>query len=172
MSSSSVPIIRSSGAGAKRWFYGGGTHTWKVAAEETGGTFLLFEDHLAQGKMTPLHRHPEVDETVYVLEGEIVVKIDCEEHELGPGSVTVTPRGVPHAFMVVSEMARLLFLQTPGSAQRFYWDASEPAVGDGPGPLNLDRVRQAAQQDLGTDLLGPPPFTMVEEAGRSLDSHS
>lgn len=154
-----APIIRAAGEGDRRWFYGGGTHTWKVTTEETGGSFLMFEDELTRGKMTPLHRHPEIDETVYVLEGEIVVNLDGEEHELGPGGVTVSPRGVPHAFMVRSEVARLLFVQTPGSAQGFYWDASEPAVGDGAGPLDLDRVRQAAQKQIGTDLVGPPPFT-------------
>jgi quercetin dioxygenase-like cupin family protein len=153
-----VPIVRADGEGDRRWFYGGGTHTWKVTAEETGGEFLLFEDALERGKMTPLHRHPDVDETVYVLEGEIVINIDGHEHRVGAGGVTVSPRGVPHAFAVVSETARLLFLQTPGSAQPFYWTASEPAAHDGPGPLDLDRVRDAAGQHLGTDLLGPPPF--------------
>jgi uncharacterized protein YjlB len=108
--------------------------------------------------MTPLHRHPDVDETVYVLEGEILINIDGEEHRVGAGGVTVSPRGVAHAFTVLSEEARLLFLQTPGSAQPFYWNASEPATNDGPGPLDLDRVRAVAQQNLGTELLGPPPF--------------
>ena len=155
-----APIVRAAADGERRWFYGGGTHTWKVTAEETGGTFVLYEDQLTRGKVTPLHRHPDVDETVYVLEGEITVNIDGVEHEVGTGGVTVSPRGVPHAFMVRSETARLLFFQTPGSAQRFYIEASEPATNDGAGPMNLDRVREAAGQHLGTDLLGPPPFAM------------
>ena len=158
MQAAAVAIIRGDGEGDRRWFYGGGTHTWKVTAEETGGAFLLFEDRLEQGKMTPLHRHPDVDETVYVLEGEILINIDGEEHRVGAGGVTVSPRGVAHAFTVVSDAARLLFLQTPGSAQPFYWNASEPATNDGPGPLDFDRVREVAGQHLGTDLLGPPPF--------------
>jgi quercetin dioxygenase-like cupin family protein len=153
-----VPVVRGDGEGDRRWFFGGGTHTWKVTAEEAGGAFLLFEDRLERGKMTPLHRHPDVDETVYVLEGEILINIDGEEHRVGAGGVTVSPRGVAHAFTVLSEEARLLFLQTPGSAQPFYWNASEPATNDGPGPLDLDRVRAVAQQNLGTELLGPPPF--------------
>ena len=39
-------IVRARGQGEKRWFYGGGLHTWKAMAEETNGAFLFFEDHM------------------------------------------------------------------------------------------------------------------------------
>ncbi|MDQ1509862.1 MAG: hypothetical protein QOG50_1706, partial [Actinomycetota bacterium] len=58
-------IIRAAGGGDKRSFLGGGLHTWKLKTEDTGGAFFMFEDVMAQGKCTPLHRHPEADETVY-----------------------------------------------------------------------------------------------------------
>ena len=29
-------VVRADGEGEKRWFYGGGLHTWKATAEETG----------------------------------------------------------------------------------------------------------------------------------------
>jgi quercetin dioxygenase-like cupin family protein len=155
-----TPIIRASGEGDRRWFYGGGTHTWKIKAEETDGAFFVMEDTLEQGKLTPLHRHPDVDEVVYVIEGEILVNIDGQEHHVSQGGVTMTPRGVPHAFLVTSESARVLTFQSPGSAQRFYWNASEPAANDGSGPTDFDRVREVAEQHVGTDLLGPPPFAV------------
>ena len=41
---------------------------------------------MAQGKTTPLHRHPEADETVYVLEGEIVVNVDGKETRSVPAA--------------------------------------------------------------------------------------
>src|SRR3954449_10959706 len=37
-------LVRASGKGPRRWFYGGGVHTWLATADETGGAFLLFED--------------------------------------------------------------------------------------------------------------------------------
>ncbi len=67
--STPVPIIRAPGEGDKQSFLGGGLHTWKLMEEDTDGAFFLFEDELSQGKTTPLHRHPEAAETVYVLEG-------------------------------------------------------------------------------------------------------
>lgn len=97
MTGSDMPAstVRHSGEGQQRWFYGGGVHTWLALAEETGGAFLLFEDAMDNGKRTPLHTHPEADETMYVLQGEIVMHLDGTEHRLGAGSVAVAPRGPP-----------------------------------------------------------------------------
>src|SRR5260370_34309234 len=92
-----IPIVRASGAGERLWFYGGGLHIWKATASETGGAFLLFEDVMSRGKTTPLHTHPQADETVYVLEGEILLHIDREEQRVGLGCVPLRPRGVTHA---------------------------------------------------------------------------
>jgi quercetin dioxygenase-like cupin family protein len=155
-----VPIIRAERDGERRWFYGGGVHTWKATSQETGGAFLLFEDCMERGKMTPLHTHPEADETMYLLEGEVVVHMDGEEHRLSTGGVAVAPRGVPHAFMVVSEVARMLCLHTPGGGQAFYWGASEPiAEGEaGAGPVDFGRVHASAHANGGIEILGPPPF--------------
>ena len=109
------PTVRSSEDGEQRWFFGGGIHTWKVTSAESGGAFMLFEDAMDEGKATPLHLHPESDETMYVLEGEILMHLDGNDHRVGPGGLAVAPRGVPHAFMVLSKQVRMLCLHTPGS---------------------------------------------------------
>src|SRR5258708_33310520 len=111
-----VPIVRGEGEGEKLWFYGGGVHTWLATNAETGGAFLLFDDVMTKGKTTPLHSHPEVDETLYMLDGEILVHIDGREQTLGSGGGAIFPRGVPHPFFVTSESARVPCLETPGSA--------------------------------------------------------
>ncbi len=151
--------VRESGEGERRWFCGGGVITWKATAEETGGAFLMFEDHMDEGKVTPLHVHPEVDETFYMLEGEIALYLDGKQRKLSAGGIAVMPRGVPHAFMVTSSQARLLCLHTPGSDEDFYPLASEPAPeGSPPAPVDFDRVRDAAGQTGAIEILGPPPF--------------
>ncbi len=158
------PIVRGSEEGERRWFHGGGLHIWKATSEETGGGFLLFEDRMDHGKMTPLHTHPESDETMIVLEGEILMHLDGAEHRVGPGGVACAPRGVPHAFKVSgADGARLLCLHTPGCCQAFYWGASEPVEeGDdrapGEGPVDMALVRASAAANGGIEILGPPPF--------------
>ena len=157
------PIVRATDDGARRWFFGGGLHIWKATAEETNGAFLLFEDRLAQGKVTPLHTHPDSDESMIVLEGQILMHIDGADHVVDRGGLALAPRGVPHAFKVTApEGARVLCLHTPGCCQAFYWDASEPFDADvhanGHGPIDMARVQASAQKNGGIESLGPPPF--------------
>ena len=143
--STPVPIIRADGDGDKQAFRGGGVHTWKLLAEDTDGAFFLFEDVMTKGKCTPLHHHPEAAEMVYVLEGEILVNVDGVETRVGAGGMTFTPKGVPHAFLVLSDVARTLSMQTPAIGQDFYRDASEPAV-DGCGRHRGHRALAGVRQ--------------------------
>jgi quercetin dioxygenase-like cupin family protein len=158
-------IIRGEGEGERLWFAGGGLWTMKATAEETDGAFMLVENRMTRGKTTPLHTHPNVDETIIVLEGEILLYAEGREHRVGPRGVAVALRGVPHAFMVTSESAQILALQTPGSGEAFYRDASEPANADtDPARTDFARLRAAAQRhpDI-IEILGPPPFEAARE---------
>jgi quercetin dioxygenase-like cupin family protein len=159
--SNPVPIIRAAGEGDKRAFLGGGLHTWKLMSEDTGGAFFVFEDVMVQGKTTPLHLHPEADEMVYVLEGELLVQIDGKRTRVSAGGMTFTPRGTPHAFLVVSDSARLFTLQTPAVGQAFYRGASEPATSDVADLVDIARLQASAKENGGVELLGPPPFEAV-----------
>jgi len=151
--------VRNEGEGDQRWFCGGGLHTWKATADETGGAFLIFEDLLDQGKVTPLHLHADADETFYLLDGEILLDLDGVKQTLAAGGIAVIPRGIPHAFMVTSASARMLCLQTPGGGEAFYRQASEPAgPGVPPTPVDFGRVQEAAAATGAITILGPPPF--------------
>jgi quercetin dioxygenase-like cupin family protein len=158
--STAVSIVRADGKGEQLRFWGGGILTMKATTAETDGAFMLFEDHMSQGKATPLHAHANEDEALYVLEGDILVHIDGKEYSVGARGIAFAPRGVPHAFLVTSPTARVLCLQTPGSAEAFYRGASEPAGADTDpaGPVDFDRVRESAERSGGMQLLGPPPF--------------
>ena len=154
-------IVRNRDEGDRRWFLGGGLHIWKATAEETGDSMIVFEDHLDRGKVTPMHFHADVDEAMYVIEGEIVVHdSDGEEQAVGAGGFVFAPRGCAHAFMVTSERARVLAIQTPGTGQDFYLQASEPVSGDATGRVDFDRIRDAATETGATTIVGPPPFAV------------
>jgi quercetin dioxygenase-like cupin family protein len=157
-----VPIIRAQGEGDQRWFFGGGIHTWKLMTEDTDGAFFLLEDTMSRGKTTPLHLHPAADELVYLLDGEIRVYIDGQESRVGAGGMTFTPRGTPHAFLVISDTARLITLQTPGVGQAFYRGASEAATGDGSNTVDFARVAASATENGGIEILGPSPFDALK----------
>lgn len=155
-----IPIVRNQEDGDCRWFAGGGVHTWKAYAAETGNSLLVFEDSLEQGKVTPMHFHADVDEALYVLEGEILLAEEGAEHKVGAGGFVFAPRGHAHAFMVVSDRARLLCIQTPGSGQDFYLQASETADHSIAGLVDFDRIAQVANATGATTIVGPPPFEL------------
>lgn len=156
---SPAPLVRNAADAERRWFYGGGVHTWLAKAEDTAGEFLLCEMEMEQGKLTPLHTHP-ADESLYVVAGEILVHLDGEEHVVAAGGLALAPRGVPHAFKVVSEGgARLLCLHTPGTCEAFYLGASEPIdAATATGPVDFARIAASGEVNGGIELLGPPPF--------------
>jgi quercetin dioxygenase-like cupin family protein len=76
---------------------GGGEARLLMTGEKTGGSWWMGQFREDPGFMTTLHLHPETDEQVYVLEGVLSVYVDGSWHELGPGTLGVLPRGVPHA---------------------------------------------------------------------------
>ena len=154
-------IVRNVGEGERMWFLGGGIHTWKACAEETDNSMIVFVDELERGKVTPLHLHADVDEAMYVIEGEILLNVEGSERTVGAGGFTFAPRGCAHAFVVTSEHARVLAIQTPGSGQAFYRDASQPANESGSGPVDFDRIREVAAETGATTILGPPSFELA-----------
>src|SRR4051812_33390086 len=101
------PIVRNVGEGERMWFLGGGIHTWKACSKETDNSMIVFEDELEGGKVTPLHLHADVDEAMYVIEGEILLSADGNERTVRAGGFTFAPRGCPHAFVVTSDRARV-----------------------------------------------------------------
>jgi quercetin dioxygenase-like cupin family protein len=135
----------------------------RVPAERSGGAVSLLEHLAPQGMATPLHVQPHEDEAFYVLDGSISVFIDGELSEAAAGDVVWLPRGVPHAFRVDSETARILALSVPGTHERFFRLAGEPvdafelAAAVSPEPPDFGRMAAAAA-DAGFEILGPPPF--------------
>jgi len=110
---SATAIILEPEAGEFIWF-GAGLFTFKVTSEQSGGVFMLTEVTMSRGKTTPLHVHPEHDETTYLVDGELLFNVDGMEQTARAGSVAAVPRGTPHALLVTSESARLITFVTPG----------------------------------------------------------
>jgi quercetin dioxygenase-like cupin family protein len=164
-----APIVRAGSDGEDLWF-ANSLLTIKAGSAETDQGFLLMEFQSPLGKTTPLHLHEHEDESFYVLEGELLVHIDGQEHRGGPGAFVNVPRGAAHAFLVTSETARFLVVVTPGSpeAEAFFRDAGDPAPDHVPpplAPLDIGRLKAAAEASGGMELLGPPPFELPAPAG-------
>jgi quercetin dioxygenase-like cupin family protein len=155
-------IVLDSGEGEALWF-NNDLLTIKTTGAQTDGAFLVVEELARRGKVTPLHDHPDEEETFYVLEGELLFHLDGSDRSVGAGGFVSVPRGIPHAFLVTSEVARSLILITPGSGamESFLRSAGEPAaerVLPAESPLDIERIGAAAERSGAVKILGPPPF--------------
>ena len=160
--STRTAIIKARGEGDTLWF-NNDLFTFKATSDETGQAFTLFEELSQRGKVTPLHVHPNADETFYVIDGEIRVHVDGTEHIVERGGVASVPRGIPHAVMVTSETALVLTIVTPGckELENFFREAGEPATQrtlPPTRPLPMEKIRAAAVRHGSVVILGAPPF--------------
>jgi quercetin dioxygenase-like cupin family protein len=120
-----------------RWFLGT-LMRLKLTGRETGGRFALWEGVLPRGAAPPLHSHPQ-DETFYVLAGEITVWlvepelaegrdwVGMRAQRCGAGACVLAPGGMPHAFRVETDTARMLFLSVPAGIEEYVQALAEPA---------------------------------------------
>ena len=140
------------------WFNGAYMRV-KSPGEWSDDAFSLVEVAMQRGRATGLHRDPS-HETFHVLEGELLFHLDGEERLATAGETVAIRRGVPHAFLAVSEVARFLVLNVPGTQDRFFrdggWPASDPDFASAPAP-DLERTAASAARH-GVEFLGPPPF--------------
>ena len=127
-----------------------------AAAEQTGGAFGLMEGVIAKGAEPPPHVHHQEDESFFVLEGEVVVRVGHDSFVATPGSFVFCPRDVPHLLTVRTEQVRSLTWVTPGGLESFFVELGEPAPGRSlpveQAPPDLDRVATLAAH-YGAELL-------------------
>ena len=140
------------------WF-NGALQNVKLPGEWSDDALCVVEVTASAGRATGLHTDPS-QETFHLLEGELLFHVDGQERRAGVGDTVSVPQGVPHAFLVVSDSARFLVLNTPGTHDRFFRAGGEPATdrdfAAAPEP-DLERTMAAAQEH-GVRFLGPPPF--------------
>jgi len=123
----------------------------------SGGVILVEEGVLQPGQLGPYrHYHPNIAQTFYVLEGELLLQIGDQVERAGVGTFAYCPAGCIHAFRAAgSEAARVLITaMPPGPAEGYFrelaklpreageveWDALGKKWGDivvGP-PLEAD----------------------------------
>jgi quercetin dioxygenase-like cupin family protein len=103
--------------------------TRKVANEQTGGAYSLFEVVTQPQVGPPPHIQHREDECFYVLEGEYEFLVEGRTLRMPAGSLLYVPKGNLHAHKNVGEgTGRMLVSQTPGGLhERFFEELGEPA---------------------------------------------
>jgi len=153
------PYRVASGEGLADVWWKSGRITVKIDGNESGNAFSQIETDDPRGSGPPLHLHHHEDESFYVLEGEVTIQVGDERIDLGAGDFLFGPRGVPHAYIVRSERARMLVTASPAGVEQFFvihgipvTDAEPPT--DPVMPPMDEMVRLFAAY--GCEILGPP----------------
>jgi len=94
----------------------------KVSGKDTNGALAIFEQTgLSPRRGVPLHIHPDQDEIFQVLEGEYHFQVDLEKFRLTAGESIFLPRKVAHAWIQVSERAKMtVIVQPAGKLEEFF----------------------------------------------------
>ncbi|HVM44708.1 MAG TPA: cupin domain-containing protein [Candidatus Thermoplasmatota archaeon] len=123
----------------------------KLSARETAGSFELIEIEVVPGLGPPLHTHPDFDESFYVLEGTLTMRIGERVLDLPAGGSAIVPAGTVHTWTNRGK-APMRFLQItgPGGAM----EAMLEAFAQRP-LLNPEEMAQLAEL-YGTIVEGPP----------------
>jgi len=130
--------------------------TIKATGDETGGRLAVVESAPAPGAPgLPPHRHRRSDEALYVVEGEVDIRVGGQMVRAAAGSFVFVPRGTVHAFSNPGPAAaRVLVVFVPAGLEQFLEDtaAAFPAGGPPPDARRLAEIRRRHD----TALADPP----------------
>lgn len=122
----------------------------KLSGTDTADQLEVIELTIVPGAGAPLHIHPDFDETFYVLDGKLTIRVADKLHLLPAGSLVSIPRGVVHTWKNATQTPiRLLQLTVPGGMEGFISAyAARPF-------LHPEEMAQVAAE-FGTIVVGPP----------------
>jgi mannose-6-phosphate isomerase-like protein (cupin superfamily) len=102
----------------------------KVRDADTGGSFSVHDNVIPAGSPGPLpHLHRDHEETFYVLEGELTVRVGERTITAPVGSFVVIPRGVVHQpSNPGTEPTRVLLFFSPAGMEHFFEEAAEGRI--------------------------------------------
>ena len=106
--------------------------TNKLTGAQTGGAYSLFEVEFEPESGTLLHVHRYEDEIVYVLRGEIEIRLATQRLHAVKGGVAYLPKNIPHAFYnPLKTPLKVLVTAIPGGLED-YFEELEAALAIGP----------------------------------------
>jgi len=115
--------------------------TVKIDAGHTDDQYELFEVDAPRGPATPLHRTGWA-KAYYVLNGRMMVQVEDEGFDLGPGSSITIPPGALHTFTVLSPTSKFLALSLTGAMGRFHSDLDATVPRDRPVEEAMSEIQQ------------------------------
>ncbi|MDN3581583.1 cupin domain-containing protein [Mucilaginibacter flavus] len=142
----------------------GNSYRVVISGKQTDGKYALIDMLVPPGGGPVPHAHPDVQESFYVVDGEVEVKSEAGNYTAGKGSfVNIPYGGLIHCFKnKTDKMARLLCTVTPAGMEDFFTEAGQAAPFGTflPPPAMTDELKQkmAALSEKYRQTIYPPNY--------------
>ena len=92
-----------------------GTKNYRLIGPDANGAkhMEIVLGDIERNEGSPAHAHPDLEQAVYVLEGEAMAGIDGTEHLVKAGDLMFFPAEVFHDIQVITERIKLLVIYAP-----------------------------------------------------------
>ena len=106
----------------------GGVYRIIISGKETGGAYAAIEMLVPAGSGPNPHAHPDIQESFYVIEGEIEVKSEGSTYIAKKGSFVDIPMGgIVHCFKNKTNVtAHILCFVVPSGLEEFFMEIGKP----------------------------------------------
>ncbi|MDQ6653003.1 MAG: cupin domain-containing protein [Acidobacteriota bacterium] len=135
--------------------YDAGKIKFIASSEETNGAFAVMENTELPGYKTTWHRHNHTEETFYVLEGTLTIKMNDKVSEFPAGSYVMVPRGTPHGQGNFSKNpVRFILTVTPGGYERRFRERIDIFKTTKPGDPDFNKKQTESRANVDSEVLG------------------
>jgi quercetin dioxygenase-like cupin family protein len=124
----------------------------KISGRDTANELAVFEQTGQTPKGgPPMHIHPNQDKWFYVVEGEYLFQVGDDRYMMRPGDTIFLPRNVQHAFIQLTDRAKVLVSYLPaGKMEKFFaltdqWESP---------PSQEEIIKVFADHEM--EVVGPP----------------
>ena len=129
----------------------GGRMVVKLRDADTAGAYSVHDNTIPPGSPGPRpHIHRRHEETFYVLEGELTVRVGSRKIVAPAGSFVMVPRGMVHRpSNPGTEPTRVLLVFSPAGMDSFFEEAAEgrmPLAAVPEDPAVLERLRDFTER--------------------------
>lgn len=153
-------IITVSGNDGRELSIAGGTYRVIISGQQTGGTYAVIHMLVPPGGGPGPHAHPAIQETFYVLEGEVEFESDGGTYVAAAGAFIHIPvNGPVHRFKNKSDQpARLLCTVMPAGLDAFFVEVAQLANTAPGSKEDMQKKMEALAAKYGQQLFPPDYF--------------
>jgi quercetin dioxygenase-like cupin family protein len=122
----------------------GDLYRFLATADQTDGTYAMWEATVPPGGGPPPHTHSREEEAFFILEGEITFTVDAEQIVATAGTFANMPVGSLHSFKNASDTtARMIITVAPAGLEQMFFEVGVPVKrGDMPPPPSRSEIEK------------------------------